>query len=121
MLCDPMDYTIHEILQPRILEWVAFPFFRESNPGIEPRSPALWADSLPAEPQGKPNNTEKLLKTIGNQVEGSTEGNYWSVLRAVRCFWRHTVPPVNNSIRYINVAPLVRGGVEYKNHPFLRE
>ena len=27
------------------------------NPGIEPRSPALKANSLPAEPQGKPNNT----------------------------------------------------------------
>ena len=27
------------------------------NPGIESRSPALWADSLPAEPQGKPKNT----------------------------------------------------------------
>ena len=27
------------------------------NPGIEPRSPALQADSLPAEPQGKPENT----------------------------------------------------------------
>ena len=27
------------------------------NPGIEPRSPALRADSLPAEPQGKPKNT----------------------------------------------------------------
>ena len=26
------------------------------NPGIEPRSPALQADSLPAEPQGKPPN-----------------------------------------------------------------
>ena len=25
------------------------------NPGTEPRSPALQADSLPAEPQGKPN------------------------------------------------------------------
>ena len=25
-LCDPMDYTAHEILQARILEWVAFPF-----------------------------------------------------------------------------------------------
>ena len=25
------------------------------QPGIEPRSPALQADSLPAEPQGKPN------------------------------------------------------------------
>ena len=28
-----------------------------SNPGIEPRSAILWADSLPAEPQGKPKNT----------------------------------------------------------------
>ena len=26
------------------------------NPGIKPRSPALQADSLPAEPQGKPNH-----------------------------------------------------------------
>jgi len=26
--------------------------------GIEPRSPTLQADSLPAEPQGKPQNTE---------------------------------------------------------------
>ena len=27
-LCDPMDYIVHGILQARILEWVAFPFFR---------------------------------------------------------------------------------------------
>ena len=27
------------------------------NPGIEPRSPTVQADSLPAEPQGKPKNT----------------------------------------------------------------
>ena len=27
------------------------------NPGIEPRSPTLWADSLPAEPEGKPKTT----------------------------------------------------------------
>ena len=27
------------------------------NPGIEPRSPTLWADSLPAEPPEKPRNT----------------------------------------------------------------
>ena len=32
-LCDPMDYTVHGILQARILEWVAFPFSRgSSNP-----------------------------------------------------------------------------------------
>ena len=30
-LCDPMDYTVHGILQARILEWVAFPFYRGSS------------------------------------------------------------------------------------------
>ena len=50
-LCDPMDYTAHGILQARILEWVAFPSPVDiPNPGIEPRCPALQADSLPAEP-----------------------------------------------------------------------
>ena len=29
-LCDPMGYTVHGILQARILEWVAFPFSRGS-------------------------------------------------------------------------------------------
>ena len=29
--CDPMDYTIHGILQARILECVAFPFSRKSS------------------------------------------------------------------------------------------
>ena len=53
-LCDPVDYRIHGLLQARILERVAFPFSRDlPNPGIEPRSPALQVDSLPAEPQGK--------------------------------------------------------------------
>ena len=27
-LCDPRDYTVHGILQARILGWVAFPFSR---------------------------------------------------------------------------------------------
>ena len=30
-LCDAMDYTVHGILQARILEWVAFPFSRGSS------------------------------------------------------------------------------------------
>ena len=38
------------------------------NPGIKPRFPALWADSLPAEPQGKPildkNSFLKIFVTI---------------------------------------------------------
>ena len=52
-LSNPMDYTIHGILQARMLDWVVFPFpfFRDlPNSGIEPRAPTLQADSLPAEP-----------------------------------------------------------------------
>ena len=30
-LCHPTDYTVHGILQARILEWVAFPFSRRSS------------------------------------------------------------------------------------------
>ena len=53
-LCDPTDHTAHGILQARILEWAAIPSPRDlPNPRIEPRSPALQADSLPAEPQRK--------------------------------------------------------------------
>ena len=58
-LCNPMDYSppgssVHGILQARILEWVAIAFSRDlPNPGFEPRSPALQADSLPTELPGK--------------------------------------------------------------------
>ena len=30
-LCDPMDYTVHGILQAKILEWLAIPFSKESS------------------------------------------------------------------------------------------
>ena len=62
-LGDSMDCSLpgssaHGISQVRILEWVAISSSRgSSRPGIEPRSPALQADSLPAESQGKPKNT----------------------------------------------------------------
>ena len=46
------------ILQARILEWVACPAPGDlPNPGIKPTCPELWADSLLAEPQGKPKST----------------------------------------------------------------
>ena len=58
-LCDPMDCnppgsSVHGILQARILEWVAIPSPGDlPNPGIQPESPTLQADSLPSEPLGK--------------------------------------------------------------------
>ena len=51
-LCNPMDCSppsssVHGILQARILEWVAIPFSRDlPDPGVEPRSPTLQADSF---------------------------------------------------------------------------
>ena len=102
-LCDPMDYTFHGILQARILEWVAFPFSRGSfQPRIEPRSPALQADSLPAEPQGKPNakwnkseedkyymishvesktNIEKEIRFVVSRCMGEGWGNWVKVIK----------------------------------------
>ena len=53
-----MEYMVDWILQARILEWELFPSPGDlPNSGIEPRSPALQEDSLPAEPPGKPKNT----------------------------------------------------------------
>ena len=53
-LCHPMDYTVHGILQARILELVAFTFSRgSSQPRDQTQGSTLQADSLPAEPQGK--------------------------------------------------------------------
>ena len=45
---------------PRQEYWSGLPFPSPGdlpNPGIKPRSPAVQAGSLPAEPQGKPKNT----------------------------------------------------------------
>ena len=64
-LCNPMDCSLsgscppgsflHGILQARILKWVAIPFPGDlPDPGIEPGSPSLQADSLPSESLGKP-------------------------------------------------------------------
>ena len=53
-LCDPMDYTVHGILQAKIQKWVPFSFSRGSS---QPRTPSLQVSSLLAEPQGKSKNT----------------------------------------------------------------
>ena len=58
-LCDPMDYT-QSVEFSRSEYWSGWPFPSpgySSNPGIKSRSSALQVDSLPAEPQGKPENT----------------------------------------------------------------
>ena len=55
MDCSPLGFSVHWILQTRILEWVATSFSRDlPDPGIEPRFFALQVDSLLSEPLGNP-------------------------------------------------------------------
>ena len=61
-LCNPMDCSppgssVHGDSLGKNAGVVAIPSSRTSSQPIEPRSPALQADSLPSEPPGKPKNT----------------------------------------------------------------
>ena len=56
-LCDLTANTVHGILQARILEWVTFPFSRGYSQPQDQTGVSHTADSLPAEPPGKPKNT----------------------------------------------------------------
>ena len=95
-LCDPMDYTVHGILLVRILERTPFPSPGVlSNPGTEPRSPALQADSSPAEPQGKPKNTGVGNLSLLQGIFLTQEWN-WGHLHCRRILYqlRHQESPI---------------------------
>ena len=58
-------WTIQPVEFSRPEYWSGKPFPSPGdlpNPGIEPRSPSLWADSLPPEPQGKPKGRRIRIK-----------------------------------------------------------
>ena len=73
--CDPMDWSRQAPLSmgfSRQEYWSGLPFPSPGdlpNPGIEPRSPALQADSLQSEPPGKPLNQQwKQLSPVGKVI-----------------------------------------------------
>ena len=78
-LSDPMDCTppassVHGVLQARIQEGLPCPPPGDlPNPGVELRSPAFQADSLPTVPPGKPKNygvgSLSLLQGIDQGIE----------------------------------------------------
>ena len=59
------------------------------NPGIEPRSPSLQADSLPAEPQGKPRDTGVGSLSLLQRIFQSQELN-WGFLHCRQIFFLPT-------------------------------
>ena len=78
-LCNPMGYTVHGILQARILERVAFPFSRGSS---QPRSLALQADSSPAQP-----HLEVLVNKILPIGLLRVTSNQWLIGTGVQMPW----------------------------------
>ena len=67
-LCDPMDDTVHGILQARILEWVAYPFSKGSS---QPRDrtqvshTAVWIFNLSH--QGSPRTQEWVAYSFSSR------------------------------------------------------
>ena len=84
-LCNPMDDTVHGILQAGILEWDSSCLLQEIFPtqGIEPRSPALQVDSLPSEPPGRYKNTGVGSLSLTQEIFQTQESN-WDLLH---CRW----------------------------------
>ena len=81
-LCDPMNCSlsgssVHGILQAWILELVTVHSPGDlPNPEIEPRSPTLQVDSLPAETQGKAKNTGVGSLSLLQQIFLTQESNW---------------------------------------------
>ena len=87
-LCDPMDYTVHEILQTGKLEWVAFLFLRvSSQPKDQTQVSCMQADSLRAEPQEKPKNTGVGNCSLLQRIFLTQESN-WGLLHCRRILYQ---------------------------------
>ena len=66
MDCSPPGFSVRGILQAKILEWVAFSFFKGSSwPGIKPGSPTLQTDSLLSEP---PNSVQFSRSVVSDSL-----------------------------------------------------
>ena len=68
--CNPVDYTVHGILQARILEWVSFPFSRGSSQlrdrtQVSHIAGGFFTSWATREAQGK---TESVPKTLGENI-----------------------------------------------------
>ena len=69
-LCSPVDYTVHEVLQARILEWVAFSLLQrtfatqELNQGLLHCRQILYQLSY----QGSPDRDKDLMWMCGGFI-----------------------------------------------------
>ena len=90
------------------------------NPGIEPSSPTLQVDSLPAEPQGKPKNTRVGRISLFQWICLTQESN-WSLLHCRQILYQlsYQGSPLSNITNYIFNAsspPYIKGWDTTQQH-----
>ena len=96
-ICIPMDYTVHGILQARILEWAAFPFSRGSSrprdrtqvSHIAGRFFTSWA-SREAQNFSYKHKTEPSLVSFPTQSVGVSESPFVASLLTQHPFCPHS-------------------------------
>ena len=95
-LFNPMDYNLPGSSCPwgfsRQEQWCGLPCSPPGdlpNPGIEPRSSTLQVDSLPAEPQGKPQKLSRSVVTDSNECP--TQKNEGPALKKLGAMFSHLI------------------------------
>ena len=96
-LYNPMDCSlpsssVHGIFSKQEY-WSGLPFPSPGglpNPGIEPRSPSLQADSLPSEPPEKPKNTR--VSSLSLQGIFLTQESNWALLHCRKILYPLSYP-----------------------------
>ena len=106
-LCDPMTIQSMECSRPEYWSGQPFPSPGDfPNLGIEPRSPALRADSLPAEPQGKPKNAGVGSLSLPQRIFPTQESN-WGLLYCRQILYQlnHQESPIStqSTIVLVNI------------------
>ena len=87
------------------------------NPGIEPRSPALQADSLPSEPPGKSKNTGVCSLSILQGIFPTQESN-WGLLHSKPILYQLSYQGSHKSSSQNHF--LLRDGSQATNKRFLK-
>ena len=75
------------------------------NPGIKPTSPALQANSLPAEPQGKPKSTGVGSLSLPQWIFPTQESN-WGLLHCRRILYQLSHQGSLVPYQYIRMAQI---------------
>ena len=109
MHCSPTGSSVHGILQARKLDWVAISSSGDlPDPGIEPGSSSLQADSLPSEPPEKEGGNEfsrdflsvRLFTCINTLTLMTLPGAAWVHLTFQVGVWATGVLP------YVEIRPV---------------